>query len=195
MVTIIEAKEYEEARQRLAKDPIIIAMAHGLANVPREEIAHEDGTPRHEFMLAANREYRERGGEDGYALGTIPDALIRVLDSGVVKPTKVVTYHASRDSLTASGDENRAMCHASIYGGESFKEAKKALADYMVNEAGYLIQESTSEALHERAAKMLAKVADVFAAKFPELSNWEYLDFEVDQLQFRLVRSEREVSL
>lgn len=33
-----------------------------------------------EFMMAANNEYRSRGGEDGYAIGTVAHALLRLLD-------------------------------------------------------------------------------------------------------------------
>lgn len=189
-MAVIEAKHYEETRVRMTKDPIVIAMAHGLADVPREQLVHEDGTtPRHEFMLKANAEYRERGGEDGGHLGAIPEALLRVLDSGVVKPTKVVTYYASRDSMSAWRDEDRAMAHASIVGNEpSFKKAQDELAAYMVKEAAYLLRDAHSDSLHERAKKILALVADVFTAEFPGEESHESLSFEVDQLQFQLVR-------
>lgn len=64
-ITVIEAPHYEETRKALAADPIIQAMAEELRQAPpevRATFAHDDGTPRHDFMLAANREYRSRGG-------------------------------------------------------------------------------------------------------------------------------------
>lgn len=77
----IRASHYGETEKRLASDPIIIAMAKGLAGVPREEMFHENGTARHEFMMAANREYRSRGGTDGGHIGAVANALKMILDN------------------------------------------------------------------------------------------------------------------
>ena len=44
-------------------------------------MVHENGTPRFEFMMAANNEYRARGGTDGMAIGTVAHALLRLLDA------------------------------------------------------------------------------------------------------------------
>jgi hypothetical protein len=79
----IRSKDYDETEDRLAKDPIVIAMAKGLAGVPRDQMVHEgdDATPRFEFMMAANREYRERGGTDGGHIGAVAHALLKVLDA------------------------------------------------------------------------------------------------------------------
>lgn len=87
-MTVIESADYEQTRQRLMKDPIIIDMAGGLKGVPKSELAHGDipkyktdpwPTPRFEFMMAANKEYRERGGTDGGHIGAVAEALLRLL--------------------------------------------------------------------------------------------------------------------
>lgn len=79
---IIRAAHYDETEQRLAKDPIVINMAGGLAGVQRKDLVHDDGTtPRFEFMMSANAEYRARGGDDGGHLGAIAHALLMVLDA------------------------------------------------------------------------------------------------------------------
>ncbi|QDM57665.1 hypothetical protein SEA_GROUPTHINK_85 [Mycobacterium phage Groupthink] len=81
-MAVIEAKHYEETRQRLSKDPLVIALAEEIRGLPREQMVHEDsGTPRFEFMQAANREYRRRGGTDGGHIGAIAEAVIRILDA------------------------------------------------------------------------------------------------------------------
>jgi len=82
-MTVIKAKHYAETEDRLAQDPIIQAMAKGLAGVPRSELVHDgpDATPRFEFMQAANAEYRKRGGKDGGHIGAVAHALLKVLDA------------------------------------------------------------------------------------------------------------------
>jgi hypothetical protein len=79
----IESKDYEETRRRLVKDPIIQDMAGGLLDVPRDQLAHDDGTPRFEFMMAANREYSSRGGTDGGHIGAVAEALLRLVIPGL----------------------------------------------------------------------------------------------------------------
>jgi hypothetical protein len=82
-MTGIRAKHYSETEARLVEDPIVHAMAGGLLKTPREELAHDNGpdaTPRHEFMGAANAEYRERGGKDGGHIGAVAHALLALLD-------------------------------------------------------------------------------------------------------------------
>lgn len=79
-MTVIKAAHYDETEKRLAQDSIVIAMAKGLAGVKREDLVHANGTPRFEFMLSANKEYRERGGTDGGHIGAIAHALLIVLD-------------------------------------------------------------------------------------------------------------------
>lgn len=78
-MTVIESEDYEHTRQRLMKDPIVIAMAKGLANEPKSSLQHHLGTPRFDFMMAANKEYRERGGTDGGHIGAIAEALLRLI--------------------------------------------------------------------------------------------------------------------
>jgi hypothetical protein len=75
---ILEDSHYEESRKALMQDPIVQDMARGLEGHPIEELAHESGTPRHEFMLAANREYHERGGLAPGHLGAVAEALLRL---------------------------------------------------------------------------------------------------------------------
>lgn len=79
-MAVIRSKDYDKAELRLMKDPIVYAMSRGLAGVPRDQMVSEDGTPRWEFMTAANDEYRKRGGTDGFAIGTVARALLRLLD-------------------------------------------------------------------------------------------------------------------
>lgn len=76
--TVIAAGHYAEDVKELLKDPIIISMAIGLRDVPREKIMHDSGTPRHEFMGQANRVYAERGGKGGKSIGAVAQALIQL---------------------------------------------------------------------------------------------------------------------
>jgi hypothetical protein len=84
-MSVIESEDYEQIRQRLMKDPIIIDMAGGLKGVPMSELIHNADaddprpTPRFEFMMAANKEYRSRGGTDGGHVGAVAEALLRLL--------------------------------------------------------------------------------------------------------------------
>lgn len=80
----MEAKHYQETRDRLKRDPIVLNMAvelnQGAEAAPiREaflsEFYHEDGTPTAWFMNAANAEYQKRGGKDGGHLGAIAEAM------------------------------------------------------------------------------------------------------------------------
>lgn len=79
-MTVIRSADYDETEKRLAQDPIVIDMAGGLAGVKREDMVHANGTPRFEFMLGANTEYRDRGGTDGGHIGAVAHALLIVLD-------------------------------------------------------------------------------------------------------------------
>jgi hypothetical protein len=190
---MIKAAHYDEVEELLSNDPIVQAMAQGLAKVEREKLAYEDGQPRWEFMQKANAEYRERGGkgsghDEGDHIGAVAHALLIVLDSGAVK-VQEVSYHASRDSLSAWRDEDRAMAHASIVSKEpSLKEAKKALAHYMVDEAMSLLSKENRDWAASRAAQIFDGIKELAAAEFPGEKNWEALDFDADQIRFRLVR-------
>ena len=76
-MSTLRAKHYGEAVARLMQEREVIEMAGGLMRTPLDEIAHPDGTPRHGFMLAANREYAGRTGREPDAhLGGVAEALI-----------------------------------------------------------------------------------------------------------------------
>jgi hypothetical protein len=80
--TVIESGDYEQTRQRLMKDPIVIAMAKEInndSNIIMESFTHDNGTPRFEFMMGANEEYHKRGGVDGGHIGAIAEAILRLI--------------------------------------------------------------------------------------------------------------------
>ena len=85
----IQAAHYGETEQRLISDPIIGDMVGGLIHVPRAELAHDTGTPRFEFMQAANHEYRSRGGtgNGNSHIGAVANVLLRLLNALDVNPT------------------------------------------------------------------------------------------------------------
>lgn len=74
----IRAAHYAETERRLQQDPIVQQMAQDVrrSGDPKSEFAHDNGTPRHGFMGAANARYRELGGTDGGHLGAIPTAVL-----------------------------------------------------------------------------------------------------------------------
>jgi hypothetical protein len=84
-MSVIESADYEETRQRLMLDPIVMDMAEGLRGVPKEQLVHNEDpddprpTPRFEFMMAANTEYKNRGGTDGGHIGAIAEVLLRLI--------------------------------------------------------------------------------------------------------------------
>jgi hypothetical protein len=56
-MTALESADYQAARDRIRGNPVISAMAAGVATVPLAELAHGDGTPRFAFMLRASRAF------------------------------------------------------------------------------------------------------------------------------------------
>ena len=56
-MTVLEGPEYQATRDRIKGNPVISMMAAGVATVRLTQIAHEDGTPRFEFMQQANRAF------------------------------------------------------------------------------------------------------------------------------------------
>lgn len=56
-VTALESPDYQIARDRIKGNPVITRMAAGVATVPLADLAHQDGTPRFEFMQRANRAF------------------------------------------------------------------------------------------------------------------------------------------
>jgi hypothetical protein len=69
-MTVLEGPDYQAARDRIKGNPVISMMAAGVAAVPLAQIAHEDGTPRFEFMQQANRAFDDaqarNAGNPGY---------------------------------------------------------------------------------------------------------------------------------
>ena len=69
-MTVLEGPDYQAARDRIKGNPVISMMAAGIAAVPLAQIAHEDGTPRFEFMQQANRAFDDaqarNAGNPGY---------------------------------------------------------------------------------------------------------------------------------
>lgn len=77
---VTEAAHYGEARRRLVNDPIVRSMADGVRVVKRNVIQHENGTPRFEFMQAANDTYARRGGTYRAHLGAVAEAILMILN-------------------------------------------------------------------------------------------------------------------
>lgn len=80
-MAVIEAAHYQETRERLTKDPIVIAMAVTMTpEIIAEETHDEEGkSPKFGFMLAANEEYARRGGTDGGHIGAVAEALAMIV--------------------------------------------------------------------------------------------------------------------
>jgi hypothetical protein len=82
--TAAVSDDYRQAEARLRQSPAVRAMADGLRGRPRSDLAHSDGTPRHEFMMAANAEYASRtAGSADLAprhIGAVASALLAILD-------------------------------------------------------------------------------------------------------------------
>ena len=79
----IEAEHYQQNRERLAQDPVVRAMAEGVRGVPRDQLAHDSGSPRYEFMLAALREYEKRAGHSAEChIGGVAEAILMILGEG-----------------------------------------------------------------------------------------------------------------
>jgi hypothetical protein len=58
-MSVFESPRYQQARDRMKGNPVILLMAAGIASVPLAEIAGEDGTPRSWFMNQANRAFAD----------------------------------------------------------------------------------------------------------------------------------------
>ncbi len=56
-MSALESPGYQVARDQIKTNPVIIMMAAGVATVPLAELAHQDGTPRFEFMQRANHAF------------------------------------------------------------------------------------------------------------------------------------------
>lgn len=189
MVAIVSA-DYAINYALLASQDIVIDMAKGLADVPRKELASEDGTPRFEFMQSANAEYRERGGKDAESIGAVAHALLNLLDSGIAPPTKVVKFFASRGSATAWRDEDVAMASVAIHSGDDEDEARKALIDYMINEEAASL--AKSDWATGRITAIFAAAQKLLTDKFEGGQSHEVLSYDADGIVFNLTRTERD---
>jgi hypothetical protein len=78
---MIQASHYSETETRLTGDPVVIAMAQELhqAGMTFDVLTHPGGSPKFDFMMRANDEYRDRGGQDGGHIGAVPTAVLTVL--------------------------------------------------------------------------------------------------------------------
>lgn len=102
------------------------------------------------------------------------------------------TYFASRDTANdRADDETRAMCHASIYRGESLEDAQRALGEYMQKEVDYLIQHYSQS---ERAAQIAGAIQDAVELDPEPGKPYNAALVEVAGLIFKLVRIEKEVA-
>lgn len=88
-MTVIESGDYEETRQRLVQDPLIIAMAEQIKadkNFDQSKLVHNEDpddprpTPTFQFMMSTNMEYQKRGGADGGHIGGVAEAILRLLN-------------------------------------------------------------------------------------------------------------------
>lgn len=93
-MAVIRASHYAETVAALRKDKIIQDMAEGLASIPTGDLAHESGAPRHEFMGAANAEYRKRGGtySGPKSIGAVAEALLSIRETPLTKVEQMEAF-------------------------------------------------------------------------------------------------------
>lgn len=75
-MTTIRAAHYDETEKAYTEDPIVIQMSSEIPDELIAEFTHEDGAPSHQFMMIANREYANRGGEPHGHIGAIAAAIL-----------------------------------------------------------------------------------------------------------------------
>lgn len=82
-MNVIEADHYRDEEKLLMQDGHVKSMVDEIIEThtgdPLAEFFHDDGTPRHEFMGAANAEYARRGGRDARSLGGVARAIRALL--------------------------------------------------------------------------------------------------------------------
>ena len=79
---VLEAAHYQETRERLAKDPIVIAMAATLTPEIIEAESHDGGkSMKFGFMLAASEEFTKRGGTGHGHIGAVAEALAMIVQA------------------------------------------------------------------------------------------------------------------
>jgi hypothetical protein len=101
-MTAVEHPRYQAARDRLHGNPIIEAMAAGVATVPLADLAHDDGTPRFAFLQHANRTFnraeQQNAGNPSYQ--PYPDEAPRHL--GLIAEAVLAERAAIRASVTSA---------------------------------------------------------------------------------------------
>jgi hypothetical protein len=98
----IEAKHYAASRRHLYDDIIVCDMAQGLRDVALDTIQHDDGTPRFEFMQAANAEYAKRGGKYHAHIGAVAEALLMLIKDQNDVNAKEGTMNATATKTTTT---------------------------------------------------------------------------------------------
>jgi hypothetical protein len=78
-ITVLESEDYGRARNALAADPIVRDLARGIRLDDIRRLFHDDLSPRGDFMVAAMREYAERGGTVQAHIGGVAEAIRMVL--------------------------------------------------------------------------------------------------------------------
>jgi hypothetical protein len=73
-ITVIESSDYVREVQVLTEDPIVVQMALEI----RGDVSFQE-IDSHNFMSAANAEYRARGGTQNQTLGGVPRAIKSLL--------------------------------------------------------------------------------------------------------------------
>jgi hypothetical protein len=111
---------------------------------------------------------------------------------------KQVRFYVVRDRHIVEGEpyvceEDRAMAHASIYGGESLEEAQIALFDYIVGEAEFNLKPIYRSAKGVRRAAELLEAAEQAKLLAPEEAPYARAEIVVAGLVFQIIRQEREI--
>jgi hypothetical protein len=107
-----------------------------------------------------------------------------------------IRFYAKRDNAKQGlGDYDRAMCHADIYGGDSFEDAKAALVAYIEDEAQYAIENTyryTRASSLRRAADLLEAAEAVAGIKgLPTNEAWTRASIVGAGIEYTLIRVER----
>ena len=111
---------------------------------------------------------------------------------------KQVRFYAMRDRQIIEGEpyvweEDRAMAHVSIYGGEGLEEAQIALYDYMVGEAEFNLKPVYRSPKGLRRAADLLEAAGKAKLLAPEEKPYARAEIVVAGLVFQIIRQEREI--
>jgi len=72
----IRAAHYDETEKTYTEDPIVIQMASEIPDDLIDGFTHDNGSANHQFMMMANHEYGNRGGEVHGHIGAIAAAIL-----------------------------------------------------------------------------------------------------------------------